>query len=184
MDEKDQAALFSKAASGGTDNWITPDNVLEIIREFNGGRSIGYDPCHQDGDRVGAVRNTHLPDDGLQTTWTGKGLVFVNPPYSKVALWAAKAYAEFSYLEETTNVVDHPEDECIMLIPARTDTRWWQAFASTCTAICFWKGRIRFQSTDPEKALNSAPFPSAFLYWGCRPDQFASIFSKHGMVVR
>lgn len=42
-----------------------------------------------------------------------------------------------------------------MLLPARTDTKWFHEFIYNKAEIRFLKGRLKFGG-----ALNSAPFPS------------------------
>lgn len=42
-----------------------------------------------------------------------------------------------------------------MLIPARTDTRWFHEYVYPYAEIRFIKGRLKFGNS-----LNSAPFPS------------------------
>lgn len=71
--------------------------------------------------------------------------MFCNPPYSKIAEWVRKCYEES--LKAGTLVV--------MLIPARTDTKYFHDYILHRSEIRFIKGRIKFGS---EK--NSAPFPS------------------------
>lgn len=47
-----------------------------------------------------------------------------------------------------------------MLLPARTDTRWWQEFivGNPMASVKFIKGRLKFGG-----AKNPAPFPSAIV---------------------
>ena len=60
--------------------------------------------------------------------------------------WIAKAYKESR--EENTKVV--------MLIPARTDTKYWHNYVMKADEVYFVKGRLKFGDSE-----NSAPFPSA-----------------------
>lgn len=71
--------------------------------------------------------------------------VFCNPPYSKIADWVKKAFYEGQ--KDNTLVV--------LLIPARTDTRYFHDFILHRAEIRFLKGRLKFGD-----AKNSAPFPS------------------------
>ena len=57
-----------------------------------------------------------------------------------------KAYNESR--KENTKVV--------MLIPARTDTKYWHNYVMKADEIHFVKGRLKFGDSE-----NSAPFPSA-----------------------
>ena len=85
----------------------------------------------------------HAADDGLAQEW--RGVCLMNPPYGAgIGAWVRKAY-ESSLLGATV----------VCLVPARTDTRWWQ---DCCTVgeVRFLRGRLRFNGAD-----TGAPFPSA-----------------------
>src|SRR5262245_13522731 len=72
----------------------------------------------------------------------------MNPPYGRViGLWVKKAH-ESSLAGATV----------VCLVPARTDTRWWQDYATKAAEIRFIPGRLKFG-----QATSSAPFPSAML---------------------
>ena len=75
----------------------------------------------------------------------GGETVFCNPPYSKISAWVEKAYMES--LKDNTIVV--------MLIPARTDTRYFHDFIYHRSEVRFIRGRLKFGD-----AKNNAPFPS------------------------
>jgi len=61
--------------------WITPQDELDYVRRY--GR-IGLDPCTEPDNPAGAVHFYAEDDDGLSKPWSGRGLVFVNPPYSTI----------------------------------------------------------------------------------------------------
>ena len=71
--------------------------------------------------------------------------VFCNPPYSQIEKWAAKAFYETK--QDSTLVV--------LLIPARTDTKYFHNYIVGRAEIRFIKGRLKFGG-----GKNSAPFPS------------------------
>lgn len=71
--------------------------------------------------------------------------MFCNPPYSKIADWVKKCYTES--LKPNTTVV--------MLIPARTDTKYFHGYIYHRAEIRFIKGRLKFND-----GKGSAPFPS------------------------
>jgi len=99
----------------------------------------------------------------------GVGLAFCNPPYSQVALWAAKI------AEEAARKI-----EIISLVAARPGSRWFYRLVwSSAAAVCFWRGRLRFVG-----AASSAPFDSAVVYHGPRPWAFEGAFEGAGRVVR
>ena len=119
--------------SSASDNWKTPSDVYDKLdQEFH----FDFDPCPLNED----------PDfDGLSIDW---GLVcFVNPPYSDISAWCKKSYDEW---QKGKTVV--------MLIPSRTDTRYWHDYIMKATEIRFIKGRLKFGDSK-----NSAPFPSAVI---------------------
>lgn len=120
--------------SKGFDNWMTPQNLLdEIAKEFGD----FYDPCPPNPTQ-----------DGLAFDWPTNKPVFVNPPYSQIARWSEKCREQF-------------ERGCtiILLIPARTDTRYFHDFIVDIAEVRFIKGRLKF--VHPEKGQGkSAPFPS------------------------
>ena len=161
-------------AKAARTDWLTPGEVVDVVEEAFGGR-VDLDPCGNKRSLVGARHQYLLPHkDGLHSPWMGK--VFVNPPFDNVGDWLEKAWIE--------SQVDRPRGqayECIFLMPSRTDTRSWQAYAATAKAICFWAGRITFHG-----APASAPFPTAFLYWGPGEgmDRFMMAFSVYGMITR
>lgn len=72
---------------------------------------------------------------------------FVNPPYSEIGPWMEKAV-----LEHTAGKI------VVMLVPSRTDTRWWHNHAMLASEIRFVKGRLKFGG-----AKHNAPFPSAIV---------------------
>ena len=70
--------------------------------------------------------------------------MFVNPPYSQIEKWVRKSW------EESTK----PNTIVVMLIPARTDTRYFHGYINNRSEIRFLPGRIRFSGKG------RAPFPS------------------------
>lgn len=74
-------------------------------------------------------------------------LFFCNPPYGRdIYAWVRKCYME---AQKINTIV-------VMLIPARTDTRYFHEFIyHKAREIRFIKGRLKFGGQK-----NSAPFPS------------------------
>ena len=116
--------------SSATDQWATPKAVYDALdAEFH----FDFDPC--------PLRDE--PEfDGLEIDWGNTN--FVNPPYSQIAKWCEKAYYEACKGKTV-----------VMLIPSRTDTRWWHNFVMQATEIRFLRGRLKFGD-----AKYNAPFPS------------------------
>lgn len=146
-------------------DWNTPGPIVDLVRTLAGGK-IGLDPCSNGSSIVGAKRSWTIDDDGLAQDWRGNGLVYVNPPYGRqIAPWIEKA-------------VTSEGAEIVMLIPSRTDTRWFQRLFANADGMCFWAGRLRFIG-----AKSPAPFPSAVAYMGKRAGEFLHVFGNQGQVV-
>jgi formate dehydrogenase maturation protein FdhE len=91
-----------------------------------------------------------LEDDGLVQPW--KGRVWMNPPYSQVGAWMAKARAE----------VDAGNAELVVcLVPARVDARWYRAATGAASVVRVLPQRVKFGG-----CTDSAPFPSAVIVLG------------------
>ena len=75
----------------------------------------------------------------------GGDRVFCNPPYSEVGKWVEKCYREGT--KDNTLVV--------LLIPSRTDTKYFHDFIYQRAEIRFIRGRLKFGESS-----NYAPFPS------------------------
>lgn len=87
-------------------------------------------------------------DSAFSHEWEGE-TVFCNPPYGRaIADWVRKCSMEASRRNTTV----------VMLIPARTDTRWFHDYILGRAEIRFIKGRLRFE-TDGIPG-GPAPFPS------------------------
>lgn len=140
------AEEFYKAAfSSKTGKWDTP---ADLIRDLKKVFRFDLDVC---ADRPNVCGKYYTEqDDGLSMSWAG--LCWMNPPYGReIGAWMSKAAAE-AYRNKAT---------VVCLVPARTDTRWWQDNIDAASFVTFIKGRLKFGD-----AKNSAPFPSAFVVFG------------------
>ena len=136
-----EIAINSGLFSSNTDNWATPQNFFD---ELNSEFHFNLDPCANEENHKCEMYFTK-EDDGLSQNWGGN-CVFCNPPYGReISKWVEKSYTE-SQKENTT---------VVMLIPARTDTKWFHEFIYGKAEIRFIKGRLKFGDSK-----NSAPFPS------------------------
>lgn len=87
--------------------------------------------------------------DSLKQDWASYGRIFVNPPYGRVI----SQFVEKAYLESRKGCV------VVMLIPARTDTKFFYDYCMKAAEIRFIKGRVKFKNPNVVKSF-SAPFPS------------------------
>ena len=130
-------ALFSSASI----EWATPQDLYDKLNdEFH----FTLDPCALPTNAK-CARFYTPEDDGLKQDWGGE-IVFCNPPYGRqLGSWVRKCR------EESWK----PNTKVVMLIPARTDTRWFHDHIYNKSEIRFIKGRLKFGDSKA-----SAPFPS------------------------
>jgi hypothetical protein len=158
------AGLFTSA----TPEWYTPRKVVDRVVKVFG--HIDLDPCSNSNDpavaNVPALRYWTQADDGIAQPWHGK--VYMNPPYGdEIVGWVARLVAAYA---------DHEIAEGIALLPARTDTAWFQPLFQH--HLCFVRGRLKFSGSE-----NSAPFPSVVVYLGADWVVFRDCFADLGSVV-
>ena len=127
--------------SSKTDNWATPQDFYnKLDKRFN----FELDPCADEENHKCPLYYTK-EEDGLKQDW-GQYRTYVNPPYGReISKWVEKAYKTN---KEHGNLI-------VMLLPARTDTRWFHNFIYKKAEIEFIKGRLKFGNSK-----DSAPFPS------------------------
>lgn len=127
--------------SSETDEWSTPQDIFDKLNaEFR----FTLDPCATDENHKCGKWFTK-EEDGLKKSWGGES-VFCNPPYGReLPRWVRKAYEE----SQKNNTL------VVMLIPARTDAKYFHDYILNRSEIRFIEGRLKFGD-----AKNSAPFPS------------------------
>lgn len=113
-----------------SDHWATPKKIYDDFMKHG-----FFDPCP-----------LHADFDGLNIPW--KNLNFVNPPYSEIDKWVDKALLE----NEKGNYI-------VMLLPVRTDTKWFKKLSDFGVFIHFIKGCLHFNESKV-----GAPFPSMIVW--------------------
>jgi len=138
--------------SSKSNEWETPQDFYD---KLNNQFKFTLDPCCTASSAKCSKYYTSQ-DDGLSQSWKGE-TVFVNPPYGNIKAWVKKAYDES---------INH-NAIVVMLIPARTDTKYWHDYIMTeADSIYFVKGRLKFGNGADKQ--NSAPFPSAVIVFDRR----------------
>lgn len=134
--------------TSNSDEWSTPQEFFDLLDEkyqFVFDLACSPDNCKtRDGFTV--------EDDALDQNWalityeTNGGWLWLNPPYSKISEFVDKAWDQMTL-----------GAKIVMLIPARTDTKYFHNFIykQAGVSIEFIKGRLKFGGSK-----NSAPFPS------------------------
>ena len=150
MSQESLGRFYATTAQGsGYHGWHTPASLFDKVEAAVG--SFDLDPCAPSTGESpvrARVRFTEL-DDGLSLDWFGR--VFMNPPYGRaLSHWVSKAKSE---ADKGAMVVG--------LVPARTDTAWWQDHVAPFASVVFLRGRLAFGGQKV-----SAPFPSALTLWG------------------
>jgi hypothetical protein len=113
-----------------SDHWATPSRL------YNQFINDGYfDPCP-----------LYSETDNLNNLYEHP-YMFINPPYSDINSWIDFAIKHINYKTQ----------QIIMLVPARTDTKWFHKALHNGAKITFIKGRLKFND------YGTAPFPSIYL---------------------
>ena len=116
-------------------DWETPQVLFDSLnKEF----TFTLDVCASK-ENAKCKKFFTKEQDGLKQKWGG-AMCWCNPPYGRqIYEWVKKASTE----------------NCVLLLPARTDTKWFHEFVYGKAEIRFIKGRLKFGNSN-----NSAPFPS------------------------
>ena len=128
--------------SSATDQWATPQDFFDKLNEeFHFTLDVAADESNHKCEKY-----YDKSVDGLAQLWNnGGGATWCNPPYGReIGKWVEKAYNE-----SLKGAI------VVMLLPARTDTKWFHDFIYGKAEIRFVRGRLKFGDSK-----NSAPFPS------------------------
>jgi hypothetical protein len=149
-------ALFTS----NRDDWATPQPFRVQIHNLFGPitldaaasqtstlvRSNWFGPAQRFPDRRDAL-TLHWNEP----RWHRRGepeLVYLNPPYGRaLPLWVDKAFA-----------CSDAGVPVLLLVPARTDTKWGQRLLTDAADVIFLPGRLSFDN------VGRAPFPSMLVY--------------------
>jgi site-specific DNA-methyltransferase (adenine-specific) len=158
MDNKTTELMFSS----GRLNWSTPQDFFDKLDGELGPFTL--DACASK-ENTKCEKYYSSKDDSLKQDWS-ENIVFCNPPYGRgIKYWIKKGYEES--LKNNTKVV--------MLIPSRTDTKYWHEYVMRAQEIRFVKGRLKFGNSS-----NSAPFPSAVVVFNSGPSPSISTMQNRG----
>jgi site-specific DNA-methyltransferase (adenine-specific) len=127
-----------------TDSHATPPYILERVRNDFGELST-YDPCPLADDWT---------VDGLSEPFPHDGVIFVNPPYSRLKTTSkGLGWIEKCHIEAVGGA------HVVILIPARTGTSWFHdIILANNHRVIFIRGRIKFVGS-----ASGAPFDSVFI---------------------
>lgn len=125
--------------SSATCEWETPQELFDRLNdEFH----FTLDVCAT-AENAKCSRYFTKEQDGLKQDWAGE-TVWCNPPYGKgIEAWCIRCSAHAV------------GGTAVMLIPARTDARWFHDHVYGKAELRFIKGRLKYGN-----AKWNAPFPS------------------------
>lgn len=138
------------AFSSNRMDWETPQELFDSLdAEFH----FTLDAASTDSNAK--CKHHYTPEhSGLDADWSGE-TVFCNPPYGReIPKW----------VEKCANEALKPGTTIVMLLPSRTDTRWFHQWIYGSAQIRFIKGRLRFETSGVPG--DSAPFPSMIAVMG------------------
>ena len=127
--------------------WATPQDMFDNLNKVY---SFDFDLAADEHNHK-CARYFTAADDALKKEWHGN--CWLNPPYgntgeTRLAKWVEKAHNEAN----TGNC------QVTMLIPARTNTRWWHEHCMKAAEVLFVCGRPRFGD-----AIYGLPQPLAII---------------------
>jgi phage N-6-adenine-methyltransferase len=128
--------------SSDSGEWATPQDLFDQVDSRFG---LFLDVC-------AALENAKCPSfygiraDGLKRPWDSPW--WCNPPYGRgIGAWVEKAISAEAV-------------HGVMLVPARTDTKWFRRAFDNAAELFLIEGRLKFGG-----ATNSAPFPSCLFHF-------------------
>ncbi len=144
---KTENKFLKTAFSSKSDEYSTP---LKLFKQLNKEFNFTLDACAS-LENAKCDNYYTKENNGLLQEWENES-VFCNPPYSDIKLWVRKCYQE----AKNNKVI-------VMLIPARTDTKYFHNYIYKIAEIRFIKGRISFELEG--KKIGEAPFPSMIVVY-------------------
>jgi phage N-6-adenine-methyltransferase len=151
--------------SDESDEWSSPRDLVEPLDDAVGGFDL--DPCSGAESSPFAEETYTEADDGLSKPW--HGTVWVNPPYSEMADWTAKAVAE----AERDAV-----DRIYYLCKGDSSTEWWHDGLDAADVVVAVDRRLSFGDGG-----DSAPFASHIFVFGTPDEAPLRELDRHGALL-
>lgn len=146
--------------SSESNEWSTPQDFYNILNLYF---NFTLDPC-SDGKNNKCKKFYTVNENGLIQDWINE-IVFCNPPYGReLNKWVEKCYNE---AKKGVKIV--------LLIPARTDTKYQHQYCFNADYIWFIKGRLKFGNSK-----NAAPFPSQLVLFNLELTKECVNFMNNG----
>ena len=132
---------------------------LDLYQKLNKIFEFKFDPCTTKDNPLGTDMYCTTEHDGLDGPWNNN--TFINPPFGRGVLeWIQK-------MKHESEQYNH-EYVYVMLLPARTDTKWFQDHIMTdehdaWSCIYLLNGRLKF--INPELNQKSQPHIIGSMLW-------------------
>lgn len=129
-------------------NWTTP---IDLFLKLDAKYHFTLDACADDINHLCDKYYTEQ-DSCLNHSWCDE-IVYINPPYS---------HGVYKFVKKCYDECNNNKTKIVLLIPSRTDTRWWHDFIYNKPNIRyeFIKGRLKFGNCN-----TPATFPSVLVYF-------------------
>lgn len=134
-----------------SDYWNTPSEL------YNNLIGNGYEDYNPEGSIIQPFDNDVSKYHGLK--------IYINPPFSLLGN---------KEMLDTIKGLLRNDNKVLLLMPARTDTKYFHEFLKLKPKIYFIKGRLSFNDKG------SAPFPSILLQFGTKDYNEYFVIEKHG----
>jgi ParB family chromosome partitioning protein len=151
------------------DEWLTPSRYVGMAREVLGAIDLDPATCADAQEYIRAARFYTKDHDGLAHPWRGR--TWCNPPFSRTGEFVNKLVDEFEAGHVTA---------AVLLTHGNTDPEWFHLASAKASAVCFTKGRIRFERVD--RSNESPPRGQVLFYFGADPLWFRGVFDEIGTV--
>lgn len=146
------------------DEWYTPKEIIEPIRELYGG-TIDLDPasCFEANKTIQADFTHDISEDGLNWEWFGN--VWCNPPYCSRG-------TVLNWLKKATDESKSGRCEHIIMLLNRSDAKWYYDFLDNHQGA-YYQFRNRIKFIDGLTGKPSSPrYNNDLIYWGNNCDVF------------
>lgn len=116
-----------------------------------------------------------IEDDSLSQDWYKDGKMgWLNPPYGRgVWKWFRKCSEEW-----------YKGMKIVLLVPARTDTKYFHEWGFEAPYYLFIKGRLKFDESPDKRASSSAPFASVLVLFTELVKEQQRELSKLGVLLK
>lgn len=162
-------ARFTNKFESNRQDWTTPEILFDTLNaEFHFEWDLAASP-----ENAKCSKYYTSKQDGLKQKWDS--VCWLNPPYgdskSKMVSWIKKAYYDTRL---------NPDLTVVMLIPARTNTKWFHQYCMKAAEVRFICGRPKFGDSK-----HGLPQPLAIVVFKMSNEtKFSSFYLQNGVLTK